>query len=333
MKRRIFLRIVTSTALVLTPVVAAASPAMASRATPIVAQLHVPGNDAYDLTGGLGAVWLINNDEFSYSTLRRIDPQTNHIVATHRLDSSAGGIAVGFGSIWVSMYFDNEVERIGPRGHVIARIAVGLQPQYVHVAFGSVWTSNHHGRSLSRINPHTNRVIATLPAGDQHMFRNGPQAIADDGRYLYVYSSNGNRPFERIDPRSDRVTTYRAAIDCGDLVVIAGSAWSANCANAPTLHQLAPDSGTTRHTITLPNVPRGPSLTAHRGALWAAFDTSFDDNTGVASGGMLDKINPSTGVVERQVSVGGDASAVRAAAGDLWVIDGTNGLVSRLDVH
>ncbi len=333
MRRRIFLRTFAATALVLTSVLAAASAAAASRQTPVVAQLHVPPNDVYDLTGGLGAVWLINDDEFSYSSLRRIDPQTNRVVATHRLDSSAGGFAVGFGSIWVSMYYDNEVERIGPRGHVIARIAVGLQPQYTHVAFGSVWTSNHHGRSVSRINPRTNRVIATLPAGDQHMFRDGPQAIADDGRYLYIYSSNGNRPFERIDPRTDRVTTYRAVMDCGDLVVIAGSAWSANCANTPTLQQFAPDSGTTRHTITLPDVPTTPSLAAHGGALWAAFDASFDNNTGIASGGTLDKINPSTGVVERQISVGGDASTVRAAAGDLWVIDDTNGLVTRLDVH
>jgi streptogramin lyase len=333
MRRRIFLRTIAATALVLTPVVAAASPAVASHATPVVAQVHVPRNDFYDLTGGLGAVWLINSDEFNYSTLRRIDPQTNHVTATHRLDSSAGGIAIGFGSIWVSMYYDNEVERIGPRGHVITRIKVGLQPQFVHLAFGSVWTSNHHGRSVSRINPHTNRVIATLPAGDQRQFRNGPQALADDGRYLYVYSSNGNRPFERIDPRTDRVTKYRAAINCSDLVAIGGSVWSANCNNAPTLHQLAPTSGRTRHTITLPNVPLTPSLAAHRGALWAAFDTSFDDQTGVASGGTLDKINPSSGVVEQQLSVGGDASAVRAAAGDLWVIDDTNGVVTRLHVQ
>jgi hypothetical protein len=165
------------------------------------------------------------------------------------------------------------------------------------------------------------------------MFRDGPQALADDGHYLYVYSSNGNRPFERIDPRTNRVTKYHAAINCSDLVAIGGSVWSANCNNAPTLHQLAPTTGATRHTITLPNVPITPSLTAHRGALWAAFDTSFDDQTGAPSGGTLDKINASSGVVEHQLSVGGDASTVRAAAGDLWVIDDTNGVVTRLHVQ
>lgn len=31
----------------------------------VVAQLHVTPNDAYDLTRGLGAAWLIDNDEFN----------------------------------------------------------------------------------------------------------------------------------------------------------------------------------------------------------------------------------------------------------------------------
>jgi len=335
MSRRTFFRTIAASAS-LAMVLAAASADRAGASLPpnaVVARLHVAPFDYYDLTGGLGAVWLINNDGYNYTTLRRIDPHTNRVTARHRLDSSAGGFAVGDGSIWVSMYYDNELERIDPAGHVTARIAVGLQPYYVHLAFGSVWTSNHHGRSVSRVNPRTNRVIATLPAGDQHMFRNGPQAMTDDGRYLYIYSSNGRRPFERIDPRTNHVTTYRAGVNCGDLVAIAGSVWSANCTNAIKLHQLAPDTGTTRHTITLPNVPTNPSMTAHRGALWAAFDTSFDDQTGTASGGTLDKINPTSGAVERQLAIGGDASVVRAAAGDLWVIDNTNGLITRLHVR
>ncbi len=156
-RARIVRCIAASTALVLTPI--AAANAAAPAPAPVVARIHVPKFGAYDLAGGLGAVWLVTVDENSYSTLRRIDPATNHVTATHVLDSSAGGFAVGDRSIWVSMYSDNQVERIGPRGHVLARINVGLQPQYIHLAFGSVWVSNHHGRSVTRIDPRTNRVL------------------------------------------------------------------------------------------------------------------------------------------------------------------------------
>ena len=137
---------------------------------------------------------------------------SSRITNTYRLDSAAGGFAVGDGAVWVAMYFDNTLERLDSHGRVLARIRVGLQPQFIHLAFGSVWVSNHHGRSLTRIDPRTNRVIATLPAGDQHMFRDGPQAMTDDGRYLYIYSSNGTRPLERIDPRTDAAAMFAAPV-------------------------------------------------------------------------------------------------------------------------
>ncbi len=164
------------------------------------------------------------------------------------------------------------------------------------------------------------------------MFRNGPQAMSDDGRYLYIYSSNGSRPFERIDPRTDRPTRFAAPVDCSDLVAIAGSVWAGDCAGPVSLEQLAPDTGAVTHTITLPNVPTWPTMTAYRGVLWAGFDTAFDDQTGIPSGGTLAKINPRTGAVERRLNIGGDVSAVRVAAGSLWVIDDTNGVVKRLMV-
>ncbi len=304
--------------------------ATALPAPSMVAQLSVPGNDAYDLAGGLGSVWLLNPDESQYSTLRRIDPVTNRVTASYQLDSSAGGFAVGDGSIWVAMYFDNTVERLDAHGHVLAHIAVGLQPQWIYLAFGSVWVSNHHGRSVTRIDPRTNRIVATLPAGDQHMFRDGPQAMTDDGRYLYLYSSNGTEPFERIDPRTDAVTTRAAPVNCGDIVAITGSVWTTDCTDTITLKQLDPATGATRHTITPTAAPVPPSMTALRHALWVAFDTSYDGQTGAASGGTVEELNPPTGVVQQQLAVGGDASVIRHAAGDLWVLDQTNGVITRL---
>ena len=317
-------------ALLLIPLVAGV--ATASADPPVVARITVPANDIYDVAAGLGAVWLLNPDEAQYDTLRRIDPTTNRITASYRLDSSAGGFAVGNDSIWVAMYFDNVVERLDAHAHVLARIRVGLQPQWVHMAFGSVWVSNHHGRSVTRIDPHTNRVTAIVPAGDQHMFRNGPQQMTDDGRYLYLYSSNGTQPFERIDPRTNTVTTFATPVNCGDIVAIAGSVWTTNCADSVTLNQVDPATGAVRHSITFAVPQLQPSMTVHRGALWVGFDTVFDDQTGIGSGGMIEKLNPLTGAVEQQIAIGGDASTIRSAAGDLWVLDDTNGTVTRLHV-
>ncbi len=340
MNRTLLRALAVTGSLLLAPAVAHAAPARGPAAAPVIARINVPPADIYDLAGGLGAVWLLNPDEFQYSTLRRIDPTTNTITASFRLDSSAGGFAVGDGSIWVSMYFDNQVERLDAHGRVIARIGVGLQPQWTYIAFGSVWVTNHHGRSVSRIDPHTDRVIATLPAGDQHTFRSGPQQMTDDGHYLYLYSSNGTKPFERIDPRTNAVTTFAAPVNCGNIVAIAGSVWTSDCADTVTLQQLDPATGSTRRTVSgvgiavcgvLPfECPPQPTMTRYRHALWVGFDTAFDDQTRIVSGGTVEELNASTGAIEQQIAVGGDASVLRHAFGDLWLVDDTNGVVTRL---
>ncbi|MDQ2748237.1 MAG: hypothetical protein ABI775_07640 [Pseudonocardiales bacterium] len=71
-------------------------------------------------------------------------------------------------------------------------------------------------------------------------------------------------------------------------------------------------------------------MTAFRGALWVGFDTAFDVQTGIGSGGTVEQLDPSTGTVEQQFAIGGDASVLGQAGGDLWVVDNTNDVVTRL---
>ena len=296
-----------------------------SNSPTIVARIHT-GPQWYDIHTGLGAVWLVGSIEYNYSPLRRIDPATNKITATYRLDSSAGGFAVGAGSIWVSMYYDNTVERINTHGRVLARIRVGLQPEAVLVAFGSVWVANHHGRSVSRIDPRTDRVIATIPAGDQHMFRNGPQGLTSDGRYVYNGSSNGTEPFERIDPRTDHVRTFaNPSAFCGDMIYARGSVWAVDHCNA-VLYRIDPSDGTVQRSRQFVDIT---DLARLGRAVWISYDTALDPNTGVGSGGTVALLGPA-GNTAQTLAVGGDAANLASGFGDLWVADNTNGTVLRV---
>lgn len=309
------------------------APATAS-APVVVARIQVPST-LFQLSGGLGAVWFVDRSIDNYSTLRRIDPATNKITASYLLDSSAGGIAVGEGGIWVTMYYDNTVERIDQHGRVVARIPVGLQPATIHVAFGSVWVSNHHGRSISRIDPRTNRVVATLPAGDQQMFRDGPQLLTDDGRYLYLYSSNGDRPFERVDPRTNAVTTYPLTNDlCGQIAVVHGSFFVGYCTQTG-LMQVDAATGRLLRVIPLPHdatqtTANGLAVVAYQGDTWVGYGTAYDPDTGASSGGVLVDIDPTTSTIKQQIDVGGAVVTLNVAAGDLWITDDTDGEIVRL---
>ena len=286
--------VLAAAALLPVPAAGAGNPVAADNAPSVVATIPIPVDRLYDLAWGIDAVWVVNLTQDAYSSLRRIDPATNRVTATHLLDSAALGLAVGAGSVWIAMPYDNIVERLDPMARVRARISVGLQPSFLDVAFGSVWVANHHGRSVSRIDPRTDRVIATLPAGDQATFRDGPQGFADDGHYLYLYSSNGTRPFERIDPRTDKVRTYPldgTALCDGVPAAVAGSVLVPTC--GPSLRQVAAATGTLTRSVALPSqVPRTPSLADSAGRLWVAFDTAYDNTTGVASGGTLAEISP-----------------------------------------
>lgn len=128
-----------------------------------------PGSD--DLTAGMGAMWAINVDEFHRGVLYRIDPATNEISTVTTVPFAPGGITAAYGSIWVADYYGNAVWRLAPDGRVQATIRTGLQPQSMTAAFGSLWTSNHHSGSLTRIDPADDAVVATVPVGQRHTFR------------------------------------------------------------------------------------------------------------------------------------------------------------------
>ncbi len=304
------------------PAPAGASPARADNVT------IPPGY--YDMREGLGSMWVLEDDEQSYSVIYRIDPATDGVTDAFTLDSAAGGFGVGFHSLWVAMYYDNTVERIDASGHVVARVKVGLQPYAVHVAFGSVWVSNHHGSSVSRIDPATNKVIATLPAGQAHTFRNGPQDITSDDQYIYVGASNGDLPITTIDPTTNSVVSQNATDDyfCGDLQAAGQTLWSVDhCSN--TLYQLEPSTG-----ATLQQDDYDPgylnAMTTLDGSLWVAYDARVHRQTGIGFDGTLEQRDPVTGDIDQTLPIGGDASVVRSGFGSLWVLDDTHGRVKRL---
>jgi streptogramin lyase len=293
----------------------------------VVATWHVaPGS--YDMSAGMGAVWAINIDEFHRGVLYRIDPATNEISTVTTVSFPPGGITAAYGSIWVADYYGNAVWRIAPDGHVQATIHTGLQPQWTTAAFGSLWTSNHHGGSLTRVDPTTDTVVATVPVGRQHTFRDGPQALTHDATHVYVSSSNLFK-LQAVDPTDNSVSTPagRPGDDqlCGELRSIDGWVWSLDRCS-PGLYQLGKDG--TVHAVIDGGTAYQLSETVLAGALWVSEDRDPD----TSSSGALVQHDPRTGAALRTVPIGGDASTVRAGFGDLWVFDANRYTIRRVHV-
>lgn len=327
-------RLRTATVLVgasLTIMTAAAPAALAGSARAVDATWHVaPGY--YNLAAGLGAMWVVRSDESHSTLIYRIDPTSNTQTFVARLPFPGSGVVIAYGSLWIADYFGNSVHRVAPDGTDTATIQVGLQPQWMDAAFGSLWVSNHHSGSISRIDPRTNTVVATVPVGARHTFRNGPQAITHDATRMYVGSSNLPR-LQSVDPATNSVTTSPATSPdefCQTLDAVGGAVWSldTNCSGAIYLFDL---SGAPLTAFT-PPTGFAESLTDLRGTIWLGVARSFDPNTGIGAESILEQRDASTGALLRTVRIGGDANLLGAGFGAIWVFDANKYTVRRVNV-
>lgn len=327
-----YLRLVTrlavvalSTALLVTATAAHAGSAMVAARIPIAAPVQIED--------GGGLVWIESYDAAGYSVLSVVDPATDRVTMRARLPGDSHGFAVGFGSVWASLYDANQVVRVdAATGHVTAVVPVGLQPEDVYVAFGSVWVANHHGQSVSRIDPAQNRVIAQPTVGDPHAYRAGPQLMTDDGHRLYVGASINNS-LTTIQPRGSRVSAvWPTPADqfCGDLVAVRGYIWSVDvCTNS--LYRLTPGTRQVR-TYSYGSTAINAETLLGR-TLWTGYDAVPGGGNGTPpSGGTLQARDAVTGQVLRTIHVGGDVSAVRAIGNELWIADPTDNVVRRVAV-
>ncbi len=133
-------------------------------ALPSLADETHSGADQTGVAVGKHAVWLLG--DAIDRRLFRIDPSTGRVVDVVRLGFAPGGVAVGFGSVWVTDQLDDRLVRIDPvTERVSASIAVGRAPWGVVTGAGSVWTANTVDGTVSRIDPGRNRIVATIAVG------------------------------------------------------------------------------------------------------------------------------------------------------------------------
>ena len=114
----------------------------------------------FELVYGLGAAWVPLG---LGDALLRIDGASGETQEI-RVGSTPGDPAVGFDSVWVAMYGDDNVWRIDPlSGTAASTVNVGAGPFGVAVGDGSVWVTNNCDATVSRIDPVGNEVVRRSP--------------------------------------------------------------------------------------------------------------------------------------------------------------------------
>jgi YVTN family beta-propeller protein len=241
-----------------------------------------------------------------------IDPGTGAVAGTVPLEASAGRIAAGAGSVWVTNFGNHSVSRI-EGGEVRQVIPVGSGPCAIAVGNGAVWVANVLDGTVARIDPGTSQVVQTIPVG------HGPSGIAYGEGTVWV-ADTGDHTVVGIDPRTGTVTR-RVGLDArpSDLAVGAGWVWVTS-ESAGEVFRISPDG----KDVAAIRVGTGPgAIVATPGAVWVA--NSLD--------GTVSRIDPSREVVTATLQVGDDPSGLAISPEAVWVTNEFSGTVARIDPH
>jgi len=180
----------TPTPVTPTPAAATPSPSAAPASTePTVGTIVPEAIFTADLTVGTfvfadDAVWA-----FDATGVTRIDTGSNtsahwELLAEDGTKRFSVFGAVGFGSVWVSDFDNDEVRRYDEGDGSLQSVIEFTDPEGIIVAGDSVWVAEHRAGSVARINPETDEIATTVQVGTSGT--SGPERLIEVNDQIWV---------------------------------------------------------------------------------------------------------------------------------------------------
>jgi virginiamycin B lyase len=251
----------------------------------------------------------------------KLDASTLPITQKIPIGGDADWLAVGFGSVWVTVAKNNELVRVDPVRNVVqARVPVDKEPCYgIGIGADRVWVLNCQGKTLTRINPKTNVIDLRLPV---KIDAGGEGAIAVDDRYVWFASSEDGHSsmLSQVEVKTGRkLKGILVGKDTGVVRLAFGSVWAISSGEG-NVYRVDPVK---RKVTAMITVAQGPRFTTDgAGSLWVLSQ----------SDGSVSRIDPASNKVVAviPVHVPGKGGEICFGAGFIWVaMDGNP--VTRID--
>jgi hypothetical protein len=291
-----------------------------------------------------GSVWVSHWEGDYGSFLSRLDPATGETVA--RIEaavpswvSGGGGLAAGYGSVWVTGawqsegHWENAIHRIDPSSNeVIATIPLEGRGADIAVGADAVWAafSTNDDSGVVRIDPATNQIVATLPVESNYVRW---IVASEEAVIVEEYVWHGGGPcgvLTSIDPTTN---TVRARAEIHESCTIAevflwnGEVW----ASSDGLYRV--DTATAR--LEGEPIPFDKERFPRSFILLNDHEVWFAAYPGGNGGGRdtLARLDPATGDIEYFNGLG-EIGGVDATMGPdtIWVLD-YHGNVTRIDLR
>jgi YVTN family beta-propeller protein len=305
----------------------------------IVATIKTPVG--FGIAPSAGAVWVPGPP--GSGSVARIDPRTNKVAATIRINDPAKmasgepaitWVAVGHGQFWVTDRVHNAVARIDPATNtVVARIPLGIKPFGLTISGETLWADNSYlnpgvvRSSIARVDLRTQKVVATITNADTNIGEPYPELHATPHALWFPDIVGGT--IKRLDPASNKVV---ASIQTGpqptSLALGDAAIWVSNHFSNLVTH-VDPATNSVEATVPLEGNPPGPPF---------GIDCCFSA-TAVGAGGVwtiagsgnrtLVRIDPRTNEATAALTFPQSIGAIAVGDGSVWV--GFNSQIDRLD--
>lgn len=232
------------------------------------------------------------------------------IAARIHTDGDPDWLAIGFGSVWVSVPKTNQIVRIDPKHDAVkARITVDEEPCYgIGVSRTWIWVLNCKSQTITRIDPDKDKVDLRIPVS---IAPEGEGSIAVDDSGVWFVGNEDGHSSTLVHLEQARGNTLRKTPVGADSAVVTlgfGSVWVTS-SGENRIYRVDPESGNVVARIDVAAKPRFTTIGA--GSVWVLSQAD----------GSVTRINPATNAVQSVIPAGvpGEGGDIAIGGDYVWV--------------
>ncbi len=245
------------------------------------------------------------------------------------ISDPAYSIAADKTTVWVPEFQFSVLRRVdGDSNEVVAQTKVGASPEGVVVDGGSVWTANHHGGSVTRVSAKTDQVEATVRTGYRANSGPQGIASGLGSIWVGVSNVNSVfRIDPATNERQAKIPLSTEALACGDFALTDDAVWITSCGELPSATALDPTTNEVIRTVELGGYGAGATVVGARA--WTALTPLDPDAPDAIPELVRLDAGSAEPAERLALPDGVDPRGVIDAFGALWIVDGAGGKLLR----
>lgn len=148
-----------------------------------------------NVVAGAGSIWVASDTK---GVIVRVNPTTNRVTASVRVDPGSFYLAFGFGSLWAASATSQNLQKIDPQTNkVVKRTKLGREPGFLAAGEGAVWVQEQGDGTVARVDPMTGDVTGRVKVDETLKYGD----IDTGGGKVWLRTTAG-QTFVVIDPKS-----------------------------------------------------------------------------------------------------------------------------------